>query len=112
MTRLFVALLTLPLIGCSAQPPGDGAFPPGFLFGSSVSGFQVDMGCPTLPAEVCEDRASDWYAFVNASLPSTQGFMSGHPVSSGPGHWELYEQDFALASGAMKHNALRMSLEW
>jgi beta-galactosidase len=111
MKLTLIAPLALLALGCGGQSKGDGAFPPGFLFGSAVAGFQVDMGCPTLPAEVCEDRASDWYAFVEAKLPSTQGFMSGQPVSAGPGHWELYEGDFDLAAG-MKHNAFRMSLEW
>ena len=34
-----------------AQP--DTVFPKNFVWGAAIAGFQVDMGCPTLPAAQC-----------------------------------------------------------
>ena len=39
-------------------------FPKGFMWGTSIAGFQGEMGCPTLPPEECEDKNSDWYQWV------------------------------------------------
>jgi len=101
------------LSACEDSPSADG-FPRGFLWGTAVAGFQVDMGCPTLPAEQCEDRNSDWYAWV--STPSLQEdettHLSGQPVSIGPGHWELYAEDYARARNELHNNAHRLSIEW
>ena len=89
-------------------------FPEGFAWGASMAGFQVDPGCPTIPAEDCEDRHSDWYVWVTdpelVADPST--YLSGQPLSDGPGHFELYAQDFARARDELHLSALRNSLEW
>ncbi len=103
----------LALVACS-NTPSPRPFPDGFLIGASTAGFQVDMGCPTLPASECTDANSDWYQFVTS--PDTQAitrtYLSGEdPAVVGPGHWELYEHDFDLAQ-ADGHTAFRMSLEW
>ncbi|GMV40284.1 MAG: beta-glucosidase [Myxococcales bacterium] len=94
--------------------PADAPFPAGFLFGTAVAGFQVDMGCPTLPAATCDDPNSDWYEFVMSpdmvADPSTH--LSGDPVSKGPGMWELYDGDFQRAAEELGSSALRMSFEW
>ncbi|HUJ25959.1 MAG TPA: family 1 glycosylhydrolase [Myxococcales bacterium] len=91
-----------------------GGFPPGFLFGTAIAGFQVDMGCPTVPAAQCEDRNSDWYAWITRpellSDPST--YLAGTPPAQGPGFFELYPQDLARAAGELGSNALRLSIEW
>jgi beta-glucosidase/6-phospho-beta-glucosidase/beta-galactosidase len=95
-----------------------GTFPKGFLFGSAIAGFQVDMGCPTLAADQCEDRASDWYQWITTPriLDNPLLFMSKEPPSSGPGFYELYEQDLDRASGQgegqLGGDALRLSMEW
>ncbi len=98
------------------EPDAGGAltFPEGFLFGTATAGFQVEMGCPTMPAEACEDRNSDWYAFITSeeTLQSGTAYLSGEPPSTGPGHWELFEQDFDLARDQLHNNAYRMSIEW
>ena len=94
---------------------GDGlAFPRGFLFGTAVAGFQVEMGCPTLPAAQCEDRGSDWYAWVTtpALLADPGTHLAGTPPSGGPGFFELYAQDLDRAAGPLHGNALRLSIEW
>ncbi len=104
--------------GCE-RPDGDdddapGGFPEEFLWGTATAGFQVDMGCPTLDPDLCEDRGSDWYQWVtDEDLVAEAGlYLSGDPLSLSPGQWELFDGDFALASGELGSNAYRMSLEW
>ena len=102
------AALLLCLCACGRGLPN------GFLFGTAIAGFQVDMGCPTIAAEKCEDRASDWYAWITRpsllSDPST--YLAGTPPSGGPGFFELYPQDLDRAAGELHSNALRLSIEW
>ncbi len=98
----------------AAQPTAARAFPPGFLFGTAIAGFQVDMGCPTLAAEACEDRNSDWYAFITSEAvkASPNAYLHGDPPAAGPGFWELFEQDFDRARDELGNNAFRFSFEW
>jgi beta-glucosidase/6-phospho-beta-glucosidase/beta-galactosidase len=89
-------------------------FPPGFLLGAATAGFQVEMGCPTLPHAECVDPNSDWYQFVTspAIAKDRLAFVSGEdPAVVCPGQWELYASDFDLAAGD-GHNAVRMGIEW
>jgi beta-glucosidase/6-phospho-beta-glucosidase/beta-galactosidase len=112
-SRLFVFGCVV-LASCSDDPPAARAFPAGFLIGASTAGFQVDMGCPTLPASQCVDPNSDWYQFVTepAVIALSRTHLVGEdPAVVGPGHWELYPNDFDLAQ-ADGHSAFRMSLEW
>ena len=90
------------------------AFPDGFRWGTAVAGFQVEPGCPTLPAEECEDRNSDWYQWVTDPdlIAESTNYLSGDPLSNAPGHYELYEQDLALAAGELGGNTFRTSIEW
>jgi beta-galactosidase len=95
-----------------------GTFPKGFAFGTAIAGFQVDMGCPTLAADACEDRASDWYQWVTTKriLDNPILFMSKEPPANGPGFYELYEKDLDAAAGKgpaeLGTGALRLSIEW
>ncbi|MBX3192932.1 MAG: glycoside hydrolase family 1 protein [Labilithrix sp.] len=101
-----------------ADPPVVGTFPRDFLFGTAIAGFQVDMGCPTIPAAQCEDRASDWYQFITTPriVDNPILFMSKDPPSKGPGFFETYEQDLDRAAGRgeseLGGGALRLSIEW
>lgn len=101
------------LAACGSASKSAG-FPKDFLFGTAIAGFQVDMGCPTLPREQCEDSNSDWYQYVTSpvTLESPVTYLSKQPPSSGAGHWELYESDFDLAAIQLRNNAFRFSLEW
>jgi len=94
--------------------PAGRAFPAGFTWGASMAGFQVDPGCPTLPAEQCEDRNSDWYVWVtDPELVAESGnHLSGQALSDGPGHWELYDQDLARAADELHLGGVRNSFEW
>lgn len=99
-------------------PPLKGTFPRDFLFGTAVAGFQVDMGCPSLSGAACDDRRSDWYQWITTDriVENPLLFMSKDPPSSGPGFFELYEQDLDRAGGAgdgaLGTGALRLSVEW
>jgi beta-galactosidase len=100
------------------EEPLVGTFPRGFLFGSAIAGFQVEMGCPTLGASRCEDRASDWYQWITTPriLNNPVLFMSKDPPSKAPGFYELYEADLERAGGKqpgqLGSNAFRFSFEW
>jgi beta-glucosidase/6-phospho-beta-glucosidase/beta-galactosidase len=104
------------LIGC-AGPADKGTpdvpVPDGFLFGAAMAGFQVEAGCPTLPAADCEDPHSDWYQWAtDPELVAEPGnFLSGDPLSLGPGYWELYEDDHRRAAEELHLDSLRISLE-
>ena len=123
MNRTYLILSPIVLIcltlasACDRDCPEAPAysFPTGFLFGTATAGFQVDMGCPTLPDETCVDDASDWYRFVTSPWTRLNplNFLDGDdPAIVGPGHWELYEADHALAADELGNNAFRMSIEW
>ena len=89
-------------------------FPYGFLFGTAIAGFQVDMGCPTIPPEICEDRNSDWYQFVTDSFFSKHQrlFIRGEPIKNSSGFYELFAEDLARAKSELGNNAIRISIEW
>ncbi|MBL8913506.1 MAG: glycoside hydrolase family 1 protein [Archangium sp.] len=109
MSRLTtIFFLTLCLTGCER------AFPEKFLFGAATAGFQIDPGCPTLPASECVDTKSDWYQWVNSEseLQDLKDMITFEPLSNAPGFWELYEQDFDRAKNELNLNALRISIEW
>ena len=103
--RLLIMPLALKIIlfasllgwaGCNPEAPRD-RFPAGFLFGGATSGFQMEMGCPTLPKWLCADENSDWYQFTTSEEMIAAGstHLSGEdPAVTGPGFWELYEEDF------------------
>lgn len=112
-----VAALVAACTSSDAPAAGGAAtlsFPEHFVFGTAVAGFQADMGCPTLSADVCEDRNSDWWAFTTSPTtvndPTTH--LSGDSPSRGPGEWELYEKDADLVANDLAGNGMRLSIEW
>ena len=114
---VLLAIGAMVSLGCRSEPPAASTpadFPDDFLFGAAIAGFQVDPGCPTLPAEQCEDRGSDWYEWVtDPELVARPGnYLSGDPLSRGPGHWELYDEDFRRAKEELHLDSVRVSLEW
>lgn len=99
-----------------SKPVGyDRPFDEGFLYGTATAGFQVDMGCPTLAPEQCDDKQSDWYVFTTDSdsvLEQSNHLVGEDPAKVSPGHWELYETDYDLAKNDLHGNSFRMSIEW
>ncbi len=106
------------LVGCSSKKDSEKSLTPGFpedfTWGAAMAGFQVDAGCPDESILDCEDPASDWYQWVTDSdlLADPSTHNSGDPLSLGPGHWELYPEDFTRAQGTLGLSSLRVSLEW
>jgi beta-glucosidase/6-phospho-beta-glucosidase/beta-galactosidase len=103
------------LAGCSDGGKEITRFEDTFLFGTGVSGFEVEMGCPTLPGSLCDDPHSDWYVWTTSpeAIESKNTHLSGEdPTEVCPGHWELYETDFDLAAGELANNAYRIGIEW
>jgi beta-glucosidase/6-phospho-beta-glucosidase/beta-galactosidase len=88
-------------------------FPDAFAFGTAIAGFQVDMGCPTVPASTCDDPNSDWYRFVTSTVTLARPLdaLSGDPPSKGPGFFELYADDLDRAHG-LGLDSFRFSFEW
>ena len=116
-------MLHLLLLACTVPADDTGgpstkapltAFPDDFLWGTAVAGFQVEAGCPTIAAETCEDRRSDWYQWVTdpALVAETGTHLSGEPLANAPGHYELYPDDLARARDELGTNAFRTSIEW
>jgi len=97
------------LVACSSES----SISDDFVFGASVAGFQVEMGCPTIAAELCEDRNSDWYAFITSTVAQAKStnYLKGDAPSLAPGHYELWKDDFALLSD-LSLNGFRFSIEW
>jgi beta-glucosidase/6-phospho-beta-glucosidase/beta-galactosidase len=114
MRRLlpFVAIV---FVGCPPAPaPVPPPFPEKFLFGAATAGFQIDPGCPTLPASQCVDTRSDWYQWVTSpnELDDLKDIISFEPLANAPGAWELYAQDFDRAKNDLGLQSIRMSIEW
>lgn len=119
LRRTLPCLLSLmPLSACGDDDAPtknpEANFPRTFLWGAAVAGFQSDPGCPTLPPEQCEDRASDWYQWVTDPDIIADGatHVTGEPLANGPGMRELYKEDLARAKNELGHNAIRLSIEW
>lgn len=114
-TSIKLGLALGALLSCTSSdaPPENLTFPKGFLFGTAIAGFQVDMGCPSnLPN--CTDPNSDWYVWVTnpTVVANPANHVSGEPVTDGPGFYELYAQDLDRAKNELGNNALRLSIEW
>lgn len=69
-------------------------FPEGFLWGSAVSGHQIDGN----------NKHSDWWHWEHATPEQD---LSGHAVD----HWNRFEEDHALLE-QLGHNAFRFGIEW
>lgn len=104
----FLCLLAALSTSCTREE-----FPKSFLFGAAVAGFQIEMGCPSIPAEECEDARSDWYQFVTSTVTVAResNHLRGDPPSFGPGYYELFEADLDRLA-ALGLRAFRFSVEW
>ena len=82
-------------------------FPEGFLWGTSISGFQTEMGY----SEESIDPSSDWWIWVHDPINLVTGLISGDLPEHGPGYWDLYRVDHMWLK-KLSLNAFRMSIEW
>ena len=106
----------LPFAACSTASgpePEKLDLPKGFLYGTAIAGFQVDMGCPSA-SPGCLDTKSDWYTWVTDPkiIADPNAHVTGEPVTDGPGFYELYPQDLDRVKNELRNNALRLSIEW
>src|SRR4030042_3086929 len=81
-------------------------FPDGFLWGTSTSSFQVEMGRGE-PAST-----SDWWRWVHDEENIRRGNASGAFPEQGPGFWEFYREDLQMAREELGNEATRLSLDW
>jgi beta-galactosidase len=114
MRPLFIAQFCFFVLSCTPATPAKPAFPPSFLFGAAIAGFQVEAGCPTVAPADCEDRNSDWYQWVSSptELNDLASSITFEPIKNAPGFWELYDGDFANAEKDMQLQSVRLSIEW
>ena len=83
------------------------AFPPGFLWGTALAGFQAEAGDGRNL-----DPNSDWFAWTHDRDNIDAGIVSGELPEDGPGHWSRFRTDLDLAAGDLHNNAFRFSIEW
>ena len=84
-----------------------GKFPPGFLWGTALAGFQAEAGQGRNL-----DPNSDWFAWTHDQGNIDEGIVSGDLPEDGPGHWRRFRSDLDLAAGDLHNNAFRFSVEW
>jgi beta-galactosidase len=108
-------MLLLALLACRDEPGQvpERDFPEDFRFGTATAGFQVETGCPTWSEAECPIPASDYGTFVTdpAFVGDASLYLSGDPLTDGPGMWETFEDDAARMQ-ADGMTAYRMGLEW
>jgi beta-glucosidase/6-phospho-beta-glucosidase/beta-galactosidase len=107
--RTIIAVLALLLLA-PAPPAAAGIekpFPPGFLWGTAISGFQSDMG-----VGAPNDPGTDWWVWVRDATNVASGRVSGDLPEAGPGFHDLYPNDARLARDRLRNNALRFGIEW
>ncbi|MCL4288043.1 MAG: family 1 glycosylhydrolase, partial [Thermoleophilia bacterium] len=109
LRALLAATVLLALAPAAAVvAAGKRDFPRDFLWGTAISGFQMEAGGEPSHA----DRGSDWWVWSHDQGNIDAGRVSGDRVEEGPGHWRLYRRDARLAADRLGANAYRFSLEW
>ncbi len=83
-------------------------FPPGFLWGTAVAGFQTEAGGVPSNADV----GSDWWVWAHDATNITNGVVSGDLPENGPGFYDRYANDLKLAKKRLRNNAFRLGIEW
>ncbi len=81
-------------------------FPEGFLWGTAISSFQVEMGKGE-PSD-----KTDWWVWVHDKTIKEEGIVSGDTPNDGPGFWELFDEDFGIMKEDMGCQSVRLSIDW
>ncbi|MEM0441410.1 MAG: family 1 glycosylhydrolase [Candidatus Caldarchaeum sp.] len=87
---------------------GDVAFPRGFLWGVSFSGFQFEMGGPGGEGV---DSNTDWFVWVHDRDNIAKKVVSGDLPENGSDYWHLFRKDHELAAD-LGLNSIRLGIEW
>jgi beta-glucosidase/6-phospho-beta-glucosidase/beta-galactosidase len=109
MTRsrlLATSFVLCALLALSSRARAD--FPPGFLWGTAISGFQTEAG--GIPAN--GDAGSDWWVWAQDPTNIANGWVSGDLPERGPGFYDRYPSDLKLAQKRLRNNAFRLGIEW
>ncbi len=108
LLRLSVRMFLATLACLGAALPAVADFPPGFLWGTAISGFQAETGgVPTNG-----DPASDWWVWTHDATNISAGRVSGQLPEGGPGFWNYFATDLETVRKRVKTNAFRMNIEW
>jgi beta-galactosidase len=83
------------------------SFPASFRWGTAISAFQSGMGVGA-PA----DPTTDWWVWVHDAANIASGRVSGDLPESGPGFYDLFDRDAAVARKGLGNDALRLGIEW
>jgi beta-glucosidase/6-phospho-beta-glucosidase/beta-galactosidase len=92
----------------AVAPRAGAAFPPGFLWGTAIAGFQTDMG----GASGHDDQTSDWWVWTHDAANITAHRVSGQQPEAGPAFYDNFKSDLGRARTGLHSNAFRMSIEW
>lgn len=80
----------------------------GFLWGTSESGFQFEMGDRQ---GLYIDDGTDWYVWTHSRVARVRGLVSGDLPEHGADYWELYQRDHALLED-LGATGYRLGIEW
>jgi beta-glucosidase/6-phospho-beta-glucosidase/beta-galactosidase len=107
--RSKLACLAVALCLCAAERAHAAGlpFPPGFLWGTAIAGFQSDMGFGAP-----NDPGTDWWVWVRDPQNLAASRVSGDLPEAGPGFWTFYKRDASLVRSKLHGNAFRMGIEW
>jgi len=105
--RHVVCVLVLSAAPLTARAAVVQPFPPDFLWGTAIAGFQSEMGL-TAPT----DQGSDWWAWAHDSTEISGQKVSGDEPETGPDFWDRFDDDARLAHHKLGTNAFRLSIEW
>ncbi|TMB48398.1 MAG: glycoside hydrolase family 1 protein [Deltaproteobacteria bacterium] len=104
MRRLLVILALVTALTSLARA----AFPPGFLWGTAISGFQTEMGGK--PGH--NDPSSDWWVWVHDADNRSQNRVSADVPETGPAFYDKFRAQSRKARSGLRSNTLRLSIEW
>src|SRR5256712_13208069 len=104
MRRLLVVVALVTALADSARA----AFPPGFLWGTAISGFQTDMG----GKQGYNDPNSDWWVWAHDPDNISQHRVSGDLPEAGPAFYDKFRAQSRKARTGLRSNTLRLSIEW
>ena len=104
MRRLLLVLALVATLACAARA----AFPPGFLWGTAISGFQTEMGGK--PGH--NDPSSDWWVWAHDPDNISQHRVSGDLPEAGPAFYDKFRAQSRKARSGLRSNTLRLSIEW
>src|SRR5262245_6255643 len=107
MRRACVVLLLLACTATARAAHVAQPFPPGFLWGTAIAGFQSEMGVGSP-----NDTNTDWWVWAHDAANIASGRVSGDLPENGPAFYDRFETDARLAKRRLRNNALRLSIEW